>query len=289
MAAHGHRRPSSTDEDIGVGTARPKQVDVEQQLRDEIAGSAVSPPEARVSGTPRIIGSRTGRSRRRYRPSSSDRPASCGREVALHTWGMVTTPARQPPETAAPPVRRALRTRPGLGVTRPSAGRSQQRIRQRPPDGDGRSEPLTSRMARRRTKVNPSDATGGRGVAGPDPLSPTAGNRRSGGVPETSGTPPDRFLRRFDPRSDHHQVTLRSCTFAVLVRSVLLGIEHGARAMQAAGRGGAIVNTPSVAAFSGGAGPQAYSAAEAAVLDLGRDPACRHQPGTGRLLRWRSR
>lgn len=59
-------------------------------------------------------------------------------------------------------------------------------------------------------------------------------------------------------------------TFAALVRSVFLGIKHGARAMQAAGRGGSIVNTASVAAFSGGAGPQAYSAAKAAVLNLGR-------------------
>lgn len=59
-------------------------------------------------------------------------------------------------------------------------------------------------------------------------------------------------------------------TFAVLVRSVFLGIKHGARAMRAAGRGGAIVNTASVAAFSGGAGPQAYSAAKAAVLNLTR-------------------
>jgi NAD(P)-dependent dehydrogenase (short-subunit alcohol dehydrogenase family) len=59
-------------------------------------------------------------------------------------------------------------------------------------------------------------------------------------------------------------------TFAVLARSVFLGIKHGARAMRAAGRGGSIVNTASVAAFSGGAGPQAYSAAKAAVLNLGR-------------------
>lgn len=59
-------------------------------------------------------------------------------------------------------------------------------------------------------------------------------------------------------------------TFAVLVRSVFLGIKHGARAMRAAGHGGAIVNTASVAAFSGGAGPQAYSAAKAAVLNLTR-------------------
>ena len=59
-------------------------------------------------------------------------------------------------------------------------------------------------------------------------------------------------------------------TFAVLVRGVFLGIKHGARVMRAAGRGGSIVNTASVAAFSAGAGPQAYSAAKAAVVNLGR-------------------
>ncbi len=66
------------------------------------------------------------------------------------------------------------------------------------------------------------------------------------------------------------EVTDWDYTFAVLVRGVFLGIKHGARAMRAAGRGGSIVNIASVAAFSGGAGPQAYSAAKAAVLNLGR-------------------
>ncbi len=104
---------------------------------------------------------------------------------------------------------------------------------------------------------------------------------------ERSGTAPDCFPRRFDPRYDHHQGTLRSCTFAVLVGSVSLGNKHGAWAVQAAGR--VDRRHGLVAAFSGGAGPQAYLAAKAAVLDLGRDPACRHLPGTGRLLPWRSR
>jgi NAD(P)-dependent dehydrogenase (short-subunit alcohol dehydrogenase family) len=62
-------------------------------------------------------------------------------------------------------------------------------------------------------------------------------------------------------------------TFAVLVRSVFLGIKHGARAMQAAGRGGSIVNTASIAGFAAGAGPQAYSAAKAAVINLGKSAA----------------
>jgi NAD(P)-dependent dehydrogenase (short-subunit alcohol dehydrogenase family) len=67
-------------------------------------------------------------------------------------------------------------------------------------------------------------------------------------------------------------------TFAVLVRGVFLGIKHGARAMRAAGRGGAIVNIGSVAGFSAGAGPQAYSAAKAAVINLGRVAAAELGP-----------
>jgi NAD(P)-dependent dehydrogenase (short-subunit alcohol dehydrogenase family) len=67
-------------------------------------------------------------------------------------------------------------------------------------------------------------------------------------------------------------------TFAVLVRSVFLGIKHGARAMRAAGRGGAIVNTASIAGYTAGAGPQAYSAAKAAVLNLGRVAAAELGP-----------
>jgi NAD(P)-dependent dehydrogenase (short-subunit alcohol dehydrogenase family) len=59
-------------------------------------------------------------------------------------------------------------------------------------------------------------------------------------------------------------------TFAVLARSVFLGIKHGARAMKATGLGGSIINTASVAGLSGGAGPAAYSAAKAAVINLTR-------------------
>jgi NAD(P)-dependent dehydrogenase (short-subunit alcohol dehydrogenase family) len=57
-------------------------------------------------------------------------------------------------------------------------------------------------------------------------------------------------------------------TFAVNTRSVFLGIKHAARAMIAQGEGGSIVNTASVAGLSGGAGPQAYSASKAAVINL---------------------
>jgi NAD(P)-dependent dehydrogenase (short-subunit alcohol dehydrogenase family) len=62
-------------------------------------------------------------------------------------------------------------------------------------------------------------------------------------------------------------------TFAVLVRGVFLGVKHGARAMKATGRGGSIINTASVAGLSGGAGPIAYSAAKAAVINLSRAAA----------------
>lgn len=59
-------------------------------------------------------------------------------------------------------------------------------------------------------------------------------------------------------------------TFAVLTRAVFLGLKHGARVMQAQGSGGSMINTASVAGLSGGAGPQAYSAAKAAVINLTR-------------------
>lgn len=57
-------------------------------------------------------------------------------------------------------------------------------------------------------------------------------------------------------------------TFAVLVRSVFLGTKHAARVMLDQGTGGSIVNTASVAGLAGGGGPQAYSAAKAAVINL---------------------
>ena len=62
-------------------------------------------------------------------------------------------------------------------------------------------------------------------------------------------------------------------TFAVLVRGVFLGIKHGGLAMKATGLGGSIINTASVAGLSGGAGPPAYSAAKAAVINLTRAAA----------------
>jgi len=67
-------------------------------------------------------------------------------------------------------------------------------------------------------------------------------------------------------------------TFDVLVRGVFLGLKHGARRMLAQGDGGSIINTASVAAFSGGGGPLAYSAAKAAVLNLTRAAAAELAP-----------
>jgi NAD(P)-dependent dehydrogenase (short-subunit alcohol dehydrogenase family) len=57
-------------------------------------------------------------------------------------------------------------------------------------------------------------------------------------------------------------------TFAILTRGVFLGIKHGAKAMITQGTGGSIINTASIAGLVGGSGPQAYSAAKAAVVNL---------------------
>jgi NAD(P)-dependent dehydrogenase (short-subunit alcohol dehydrogenase family) len=59
-------------------------------------------------------------------------------------------------------------------------------------------------------------------------------------------------------------------TMNVLVRGVFLGMKHGARALKAQGQGGTLISTASVAGLSGGDGPQAYSAAKAAVINLTR-------------------
>ncbi|HZR83596.1 MAG TPA: SDR family oxidoreductase [Candidatus Binatia bacterium] len=67
-------------------------------------------------------------------------------------------------------------------------------------------------------------------------------------------------------------------TFAVLVKGVFLGIKHAARVLRAQGRGGSIVNTASIAGLSGGDGPQAYSAAKAAVINLTRAVAIELAP-----------
>src|SRR5262245_57614592 len=57
-------------------------------------------------------------------------------------------------------------------------------------------------------------------------------------------------------------------TFAVLVRSVFLGMKHASEAMKKHGGGGVILVTASIAGMVGGAGSHAYSAAKAAVISL---------------------
>ena len=62
-------------------------------------------------------------------------------------------------------------------------------------------------------------------------------------------------------------------TLAVLLRSVFLGIKHGARMLIEQGEGGSIINTASIAGLGGGGGPQAYSAAKAGVVSLSKTTA----------------
>jgi NAD(P)-dependent dehydrogenase (short-subunit alcohol dehydrogenase family) len=59
-------------------------------------------------------------------------------------------------------------------------------------------------------------------------------------------------------------------TIGVLLNGVFLGTKHAVRVMKAAGKGGSIINTSSVAGISGGKGPQAYTAAKHAVIGLTR-------------------
>ncbi|HXZ88430.1 MAG TPA: SDR family oxidoreductase [Candidatus Binataceae bacterium] len=61
-------------------------------------------------------------------------------------------------------------------------------------------------------------------------------------------------------------------TQAVLLRAVFLGMKYSVPEMRKAG-GGSIISTASVAGLRGGAGPHAYSAAKAAVINLTRSVA----------------
>jgi NAD(P)-dependent dehydrogenase (short-subunit alcohol dehydrogenase family) len=76
----------------------------------------------------------------------------------------------------------------------------------------------------------------------------------------------------------HIPVEAWDFTMAVLVRGVFLGMKHGARIMKAQGLGGVILSTASVAGLAGGDGPQAYSAAKAAVINLTRAVAIELAP-----------
>ena len=57
-------------------------------------------------------------------------------------------------------------------------------------------------------------------------------------------------------------------TFAVLTRSVFLGMKHASLAMKKHGGGGVILVTASIAGMVGGGGSHAYSAAKAACISL---------------------
>ena len=72
-------------------------------------------------------------------------------------------------------------------------------------------------------------------------------------------------------------------TFAILTKGVFLGTKHAARAMIDQGTGGSIINTASIAGIGGGAGPQAYSAAKAAVISLTKTTAVELAPHSIRV------
>ncbi|MHB8384762.1 MAG: SDR family NAD(P)-dependent oxidoreductase [Candidatus Binataceae bacterium] len=61
-------------------------------------------------------------------------------------------------------------------------------------------------------------------------------------------------------------------TIAILLRGVFAGMKYAVPEMRKAG-GGSIISTASVAGLRGGAGPHAYSAAKAAVINLTRSVA----------------
>ena len=73
-------------------------------------------------------------------------------------------------------------------------------------------------------------------------------------------------------------------TFAVLARSVFLGMKHTSLAMKKFGTGGVILATASIAGMVGGAGPHAYSAAKAAVISLIENVAAEMGPHRIRVV-----
>jgi NAD(P)-dependent dehydrogenase (short-subunit alcohol dehydrogenase family) len=72
-------------------------------------------------------------------------------------------------------------------------------------------------------------------------------------------------------------------TMDVLAKGVFLGIKHAARILRAQGDGGSIINTASIAALSGDAGPMVYSAAKAAVVSLSKSAAVELGPDRVRV------
>jgi len=73
-------------------------------------------------------------------------------------------------------------------------------------------------------------------------------------------------------------------TFAVLTRSVFLGMKHASLAIGKHRRGGVILVTASIAGMVGGAGSHAYSAAKAAVISLIENVAAELGPERIRVL-----
>lgn len=73
-------------------------------------------------------------------------------------------------------------------------------------------------------------------------------------------------------------------TFAVLTRSVFLGMKHASLAMKKHGNGGVILVTASIAGMVGGGGSHAYSAAKAAVISLIENVAAELGPDRIRVV-----
>jgi len=62
-------------------------------------------------------------------------------------------------------------------------------------------------------------------------------------------------------------------SMVILLKSVFMGIKHASKVMKTNVNGASIINTASIAGMSGGGGPQAYSAAKAAVINLSQTTA----------------
>jgi len=62
-------------------------------------------------------------------------------------------------------------------------------------------------------------------------------------------------------------------SMVILLKSVFMGIKHASKVMKTNPNGASIINTASIAGMSGGGGPQAYSAAKAAVINLSQTTA----------------
>ena len=73
-------------------------------------------------------------------------------------------------------------------------------------------------------------------------------------------------------------------TFAVLTRSVFLGMKHASLAMKKHGGGGVILVTASIAGMVGGGGSHAYSAAKAACISLIENVAAELGPDRIRVV-----